>query len=778
MAKRAAVRAAVKEKASVAFDTLFFRKELKAEIASLKKSITKLLEDIAKQKGEASAQAKIAGEMEARLTESNRALEAQIAKNQTDAQESIAGLKRSLEEKQEHLERLEGLLEGKREEIQKLEDRLVTEAANLQRALDEHRVTLSNQRKDLTAQAKKEADTRETGMREHIKRLERERTGILADNEKHVATINQMKDLLAKQKDAIKKLKEDLDKLMAPALLFAVFDRMIDADSAEVYFRGEKRIVGIHSDCSTITQAKFGHTVILDGGANVILEFRDEPAATFGEECTFVQIYEEFKGHIMVATRMDANRVMRAAYTLDINSLKAGDHLLYEPKQGIAYYKLPKLESDKLLEEEIPDVSFSDIGGHDDLIKKIIEEFEYPYLYPEMYALLKTKAPKGLLLSGPPGCGKSMIAKAIACEMIKRGFKNQTGEKQKAKFFLVNGPDLINKYVGESERNLRELFAKAHEATRQGFLAIIFFDEIDSLLPMRGSGISSDIEKTIVAQMTTLLDGMKEIQNIIVVGATNRPELLDPAIQRPGRLDLHFHVPRPNEENARKIFELYLTPDLPFHPQYFVDTFVWHDCFAPREEWEEGKEGKRCERELSKDPKKITKYFIDRILARIYWDGRVIQFKSTSGKSITIDNRFVRLTFVENDTKTFYFKDFTSGAMFKNITDRAKKKAIVEFVDAKKAAEEKGLPFTEKNPVIRTKHFLDAAEDEFRERGSLPNTVNPSEWSKLVGDGRRLVVNVEILQQHKTGNGDDEPSKENVLPGGDKKKGGGGSRVI
>jgi len=774
-----AKRVVVKEKAIAAFDTVFYRKGLKAEIAALKKSITKLREDIERQKKEASAQIKAADEMAARLTESNKTLEAQIVKNQAAAADAIQECKRIVQEKETHLGNLGRLLEEKRNEIQQLEDRLVTEAAKLQRALDEQRVALSTQRTALEREHKEKLETQTEIIRGRIVSLERERKGIIADNEKHVATIKQMQDVLAKQKEIIKKMKEDLDRLKAPANVFAVFDKMINKDEAEVWYRGERRIVTIQSDC-TISQGKFGHTVILDGGANSILEFRDEPAMSFGEECTFLAKHETHEDHIRVTTNGEVNRVVRAAYTVDIAALKVGDHLLYDPKSGIVFATLPKLESDKAIEEEIPNVSFEDIGGHEAIIKEIVEQFTYPFLYSDRFLKMKKPLPKGALLHGPPGNGKTMIAKALGFELVKRGFLNETGQKQKAKFFTVGGPEIQDKYIGEGERKLRELYARARAAAEDGYLALIFFDEIDSLFPLRGSGISSDVEKTMVAQMTVLMDGIKEIKNIIVIGATNRPELLDPAILRDGRLDLSFYIPRPNESAARKIFSIYLEETLPFHEQYYKDgPFVYYDCFAPQSEWELGKEGKRCEVNLDKDPKKIVQYFIDRIIARTFWANGVVRFMTSGGKQVVIDNRFVELIFREGDSVTYYLRDFLSGAMFKGIMDRAKQKAIVEDIEAQLAAEAEKREFTSKM-ALRIRHFLDAIEESFREKGELPNTANPNEWTRLVGDGKREVANVRVLQGRKS-QAEEAAVKENALPGegtSRKRGGGGGGRVI
>jgi proteasome-associated ATPase len=603
-------------------------------------------------------------------------------------------------------------------------------------------------------------------LRRDLNRANGERSRLVQEKEEVLQKLARTSNALEKYGEHIKKIEEKLKQLESPANLFAAFKKDLGKDEeglskAEIIYRGEDRIVGVYKEIDA-SKLKYGQKVIVDGGANVIMAVREGIFAEVGDECSFVSVLDAEKRTIFISTKMDEKRAVYAIDGLDLADLREGDRLLLDTRTGIVLYKLPKIEVESAILEEVPDVSFDDIGGHDEVIKRMIEEIQWPYQHPEMYKLMDLVPSKGILFFGPPGCGKTMLGKALANALVK-GFAKEGGEVQKATFFLVNGPELLNKYVGETERQIRELFNKAKEKTREGYLVVIFFDEMDALFQTRGSGISSDTEKTIVPQLTTLLDGVEGLKNVIVAGASNRQELIDPAILRPGRLDLKVQISRPNEVAARQIIEKYLKKTLPFHPQYLADDeFVWHDCFAPRDEWEPGFEGKRMVVRLDKDPKKIVQYFIDRIIARMFFANKsesdIVEFKTTRGTEVMIDNRFIRVDYFEGDSSIFCFKEFLSGSILRNIVDRAKKRALVEYFTAKIEAENNGRKLDVPKATLRVRHFFDAVEEVFAELESLPNTVNPDEWIKMWGLGNRRVRDVQPVPRKK------KSSAANVLP--------------
>jgi len=372
--------------------------------------------------------------------------------------------------------------------------------------------------------------------------------------------------------------------------------------------------------------------------------------------------------------------------------LRVGDHVRIDPLTGLVLERLVRPEVGELVLEEIPDVTYLQIGGLGDQIEVIRDAIELPYVHKDRFDEYDLAAPKGVLLYGPPGCGKTLIAKAVANSLAKAVAKKEGSEDTRSYFLNVKGPELLNKYVGETERQIRLIFQRAKEKSDQGLPVIVFFDEMDSLFRTRGTGVSSDVESTIVPQLLSELDGVEALKNVIVIGASNREDLIDPAILRPGRLDVKIKIERPGRGAAAQIFGIYLTRELPYDAA------------------ELARHGGDLDGMLTE--------MIDAVVEKVYREDD--------------DNRFLEVTYANGDREVLHFKDFASGAMIENIVRRAKKEAIKREI----AGGDSGL---------RISDLLESVTQEFREQEDLPNTTNPDDWAKISGKKGERIVYVRTL---------------------------------
>jgi proteasome-associated ATPase len=413
--------------------------------------------------------------------------------------------------------------------------------------------------------------------------------------------------------------------------------------------------------------------------------------------------------------RAEEERVADLSEGLKVDRIRirAGDSVLMDPRSGLLLEKLPRPEVEELVLEEVPDISYDDIGGLDDQIEQIADAVELPFLHQELFAEHKLPAPKGILLYGPPGCGKTLIAKAVANSLAKKVGNQSVDAKAKSYFLNIKGPELLNKYVGETERQIRLVFQRAREKSEEGWPVIVFFDEMDSMFRTRGSGISSDVESTIVPQLLAEIDGVESLRNVIVIGASNREDLIDPAILRPGRLDVKIKIERPNEVAAAQIFARYLTADLP------LDTDAVQELGGG-------------------DPSKCVQAMIERTVDEMYRSDR--------------ENEFLEVTYQNGDKEIMYFKDFASGAMVENIVRRAKKLAIKRHL----ADGGKG---------IKLGDLVESIHQEYKEHEDLPNTTNPDDWAKISGKKGERIVYVRTIVNRDDGSATGGRSIERVATG-------------
>jgi proteasome-associated ATPase len=503
----------------------------------------------------------------------------------------------------------------------------------------------------------------------------------ISQNEKLTYTLREAREHIAS-------LREEVDKLTQPPSAYGTFLGTNDDGSIDVFAGGRKMRVALHPEL-TDANLQRGQEVVLNESLNVVLA---RGAETSGEVVTMKEVLEGGIRAIIVG-RADEERVVEIAETLRAEKLRAGDSILMDTRTGLLLEKLPRPEVEELVLEEVPDISYADVGGLDSQIEAITDAVELPFLHRDLFLEHKLPAPKGILLYGPPGCGKTLIAKAVANSLAKK-VAEVTGDDNARSYFLnIKGPELLNKYVGETERQIRLVFQRAREKSEEGFPVIVFFDEMDSLFRTRGTGISSDMESTIVPQLLAEIDGVETLKNVIVIGASNREDLIDPAILRPGRLDVKIKIERPNEEAAAQIFSRYLTADLPL------------------DEAEVNSLG-------GGDREKCVRVMIEKTVAEMYRDDE--------------DNRFLEVTYQNGDKETMYFKDFSSGAMIENIVRRAKKLSIKRVI----AGSGRG---------IRTEDMLASIKQEYKEHEDLPNTTNPDDWAKISGKKGERIVYVRTL---------------------------------
>ncbi|HYV77702.1 MAG TPA: proteasome ATPase [Streptosporangiaceae bacterium] len=502
-------------------------------------------------------------------------------------------------------------------------------------------------------------------------------------------------DTLREARDQIVALKEEVDRLAKPPSGFGVFLGACEDGTADVFTGGRKMRVSV-SPAVELDTLRPGQEVVLNEALNVVIAQGYE---TIGE---VVMLKEVLEGgdRALVISHADEERVARLAEPLRNSTLRGGDSLLLEPRSGYVYERIPKAEVEELILEEVPDITYAEIGGLSAQIEQIRDAIELPYLHADLFKEHHLRPPKGVLLYGPPGCGKTLIAKAVANSLAKKVAARTAEQEREGKSFFLNikGPELLNKYVGETERHIRLVFQRAREKASEGMPVIVFFDEMDSIFRTRGSGVSSDVENTIVPQLLSEIDGVEGLENVIVIGASNREDMIDPAILRPGRLDVKIKIERPDAEAARDIFSKYILTALPLHP----DDLTEH--------------GESAEA--------TVEAMIQRTVERMY--------------SETEENRFLEVTYANGDKEVLYFKDFNSGAMIENIVDRAKKMAIKEFLETG----QKGL---------RIAHLLTACVDEFSENEDLPNTTNPDDWARISGKKGERIVYIRTLVSGKHG---------------------------
>ncbi|QUQ63338.1 proteasome ATPase [Kutzneria sp. CA-103260] len=527
----------------------------------------------------------------------------------------------------------------------------------------------------------------------HVRLLEQR----LAEASERVSQLTErntkLVDTLREARSQLLALREEVDRLAQPPSGYGVYLAGYEDGTVDVHTAGRRMRVAVSPAVDSAT-LKLGQSVRLNEALTVVETGGFERT---GEVCILRELLSDFESgaaRALVVGHADEERVVWLADPLVDSPLKPGDSLLVDSKAGYAYERVPKAEVEDLVLEEVPDVDYRDIGGLFRQIEAIRDAVEMPFLHAELFHEYQLRPPKGVLLYGPPGCGKTLIAKAVANSLAKQVAAARGDDDGQAKSYFLNikGPELLNKFVGETERHIRLIFQRAREKASEGTPVIVFFDEMDSIFRTRGSGVSSDVETTIVPQLLAEIDGVEGLENVIVIGASNREDMIDPAILRPGRLDVKIKIERPDAEAAKDIFSKYLNETLPIHT----------DDLA----------------EFAGDAKRCINAMIQHTVERMYDESD--------------ENRFLEVTYANGDKEVLYFKDFNSGAMIQNIVDRAKKAAIKAVLETRE-------------PGLRVQHLIDAIVDEFAENEDLPNTTNPDDWARISGKKGERIVYIRTL---------------------------------
>lgn len=495
--------------------------------------------------------------------------------------------------------------------------------------------------------------------------LKGELAGSISRNERLSGTLREAKE-------QIESLRDDIERLTATPNTYGVVLLRNDDDTFDVISTGRKFRVtaGPELDSAEIVA---GSEVILNE-AMVIIGVRSPD--TVGDIGTIRELLDDGI-RVVVTARADEDAVCTLSDNLRGTRLRVGDRVRIDARSALVLEVLGRPDVDELLLEVVPDVTYDDIGGLDRQIAEIADAVELPFLHADLFAEHRLPAPKGILLYGPPGCGKTLIAKAVANSLAKKVAAAIGEDKGRSYFVNIKGPELLNKYVGETERQIRLVFERAREKSDEGWPVIVFFDEMDSMFRTRGTGVSSDMESTVVPQLLAEIDGVEGLENVIVIGATNREDLIDPAILRPGRLDVKIRIDRPDAVAAKQVFLRYLNEEIPLRDGESIDQMV------------------------------------DAAVAEMYRTDEA--------------NRFLEVTYANGDKEVLYFKDFASGAMIENIVRRAKKAAIKRVI----AGGTRGVAMVD---------LIAAVRSEFVEHEDLPNTTNPDDWAKVSGrKGERIV---------------------------------------
>ena len=479
---------------------------------------------------------------------------------------------------------------------------------------------------------------------------------------------------LTAARERIVELGAQLDAVTAPPVTLGLLTasprargegRPVEADVA---LGGRPMRLGLHPDLDPAT-LRVGRLVAVNDQMLVVDSL---PAPDTGEAVTLDEVLDARRA--LVTTGGGTSRVLALAEGLDPAALKPGDTLVADLRADLATALVERTGVEQLVIAEAPDVSWADIGGLGPQISRIRDAIELPFTHPGLYRDYGLRAPKGVLLYGPPGCGKTLIAKAVATCLA------DSAGGRPAAFLNIKGPELLSKFVGETERQIRAIFVQARKAAAEDRPVVVFFDEMEALLRTRGTGVSSDVETMIVPQVLSEIDGVESLRNVIVIGASNREDMIDPAILRPGRLDVKIRIDRPDAEAAADILARHLRADLPLDPGELAGAGGDREAAAAA----------------------MRRAAVDALYAR------------------TPATAVLEVVCASGARRTLHLADLVSGAMLAAVVARAKTAAIKDEI----AGGPGGLS---------TARLLEAIAVEARQNEEITSAAGPEGWERLIG---------------------------------------------